>query len=254
MRKAKFIIFLFLFILVMPIFSIIALSFKNTGGEIFKWYSIILDDKDFINSFLLSFFVSICTAVLTLLISFIFSLSWFDKKQRIVVLFLILVLGLLPPDIMALGISRTSQLFGFYSSNLVFLIFGLTLYCLPFGILIFWSRFYFIEDSIITAAKDLGVKKFYIVTKIILPLSEISVITCMTLSFLLALNEYPRTYYLSGSRQLISEFINGKLSSGTNGSIYAGGSIVTGITVLLICILAILNYFISQRKKIIKIS
>lgn len=253
MKTAKILLILLLIVLVVPIFSILTLSFQNSGSETFKWYNEILKNKGFTGSFFLTVLVSTCTALLTLILSFAISLSWFNKKQMLIVLFLILVLGLLPPDIMALGISKIEQLLGFYSSNLLFLIIGLTMYCLPFGVLILWARFYFIEDSIITAARDLGLRKFYIVIKIILPLSSAAIVSCTMLSFLLAFNEYPRTYYLSGSYELLSEFLNGKLSSGTDESIYAGGSITIVITVVSIIFLFIYSAFVTRKRQLGKV-
>lgn len=248
MKTAKTILILLLGIMIIPIFSIIVLSFQNNNSESLKWYREIFHNENFTEAFLLSFLISVSTALLNTFLSFIISLSWFNKKQMFLVLTLILVTGLLPPDVIALSISKTAQLLGFYNSNLLFLIIGLTLYTLPFGVLMFWSRFYFIEDATIVAAKDIGVKKFYIITKIILPLSKATVISCMLLSFLLAFNEYPRTFYLSGPYVLVSEFLNGKLSSGANESIYAGGSITIIITVILIISLSLYNAFVSKKR------
>lgn len=250
MKRVNLILILLLGVMTIPIFSIIVLSFQNNNGESLKWYREILHNENFSAAFLLSIVISVCTALLTALLSFIISLSWFNKKQMFPVLVLLLVTGLLPPDMMALSISKTAQFLGFNSSNLFFLIIGLTLYTLPFAVLMFWSRFYFIEDATIVAAKDIGVKKFYIITKIILPLSKATVISCMLLSFLLAFNEYPRTFYLSGPYVLVSEFLNGKLSSGANESIYAGGSITIIITVAIIISLSLYNAFITRKRQL----
>lgn len=248
MKVSKTILILFLGILIIPIFSIIVLSFQNNNGEFFKWYESISVNEEFTNAFLLSTFVSVLTATVSVLFSFLISLSWFNKRQLFVVLMLILIVGLLPPDIFALGINKVSQLLGFYSSNFFFLIAGLTFYTLPFSVLLFWTRFYFIEQATLVAAKDIGLQRFYIITKIILPLSKATATTCFLLSFLLALNEYPRTYYLSGSNVLLSEFLNGKLNSGADESIYAGGSITIILTALLIIGYFVFN-LISQRRQ-----
>lgn len=248
MKFAKTILLLTLGVLIIPIFSIIALSFQNNGGEILKWYISIFNNEDFLDAFCLSIFVSFLTALLNTIISFILSLTWYNKKQMLVVLILILFTGLLPPDIFALSLSKVSQYLGMYNSNIFFLIIGLIFYTLPFGVLVFWARFYFIEDSTIVAAKDIGLKKFYIITKVILPLSKSTVISCFLLSFLLSFNEYPRTFYLSGADVLMSEFLNGKLNSGADESIYAGGSITIIITMLSIVIYSLV-YFVSSNKK-----
>lgn len=252
MKLAKTVLIITLGILIIPIFSIIVLSFQNNGGEFMKWYKSIFSNENFLDAFRLSIFISFLTAFLNTVISFVLSLAWFNKKQMFLVLILIIITGLLPPDIFALSISKVSQLLGLYNSNLFFLIIGLTFYTLPYGVLIFWSRFYFIEDTTIVVAKDIGLRKFYIITKVLLPLSKATVISCFLFSFLLSFNEYPRTFYLSGADVLMSEFLNGKLSSGADESIYAGGSITIIITMLSIVIYSLVYFVFSNKKQFTK--
>lgn len=247
MKITKTILILFLGILIIPIFSIIILSFQNNNGELFKWYQSISVNEEFTKAFLLSAFISIFSAILSVALSFLISLSWFNKRQLFIVLMLVLIIGLLPPDIFALGINKVSQLLGFYSSNLFFLIIGLAFYTLPFSVLLFWTRFYYIDQTTLVSARDIGLQRFYIITKIILPLSKTTATICFLLSILLAFNEYPRTYYLSGSNVLLSEFLNGKLNSGADESIYAGGSITIILTTILIVGYFVLNRITERR-------
>lgn len=246
MKLAKILLILTLGVLVIPIFSIFVLSFQNNGGDFLRWYKSIFNNEHFLSALQLSIIISFTTAVLNCGISFILSLTWFSKKQMFTMLTLILFAGLLPPDIFAISISKLSQLLRLNNSNLFFLVIGLVFYTLPFGVLLFWSRFYFIDKSIIIAAKDIGLRKFYIITNIILPLSRTNMISCFLLSFLLSFNEYPRTYYLSGADELVSEFLNGKLSSGADESIYAGGSITVVITTIAIIGYSMINW-VKQR-------
>ena len=51
----------------------------------------------------------------------------------------------------------------------------------------------------------------------------------------------------------VSEFFNGKLSSGANESIYACGSITIIITVSLIILLSIYNAFITRKRQFSKV-
>lgn len=252
MKLSKIMLLFTLGILTIPIFCIVALSFQNDGGEFLKWYKSIFNNENFLDAFVLSMVVSFLTALLSTFISFVLSLSWFNKNQMFIILILILFTGLLPPDIFALSISQVSQFLGLYNSNLFFLIIGLTFYTLPYGVLIFWSRFYFIEDSIIVAARDIGLRRFYIITSVILPLSKATVISCFLLSFLLAFNEYPRTFYLSGADVLMSEFLNGKLSSGADESIYAAGSITVIITLAIIMLYSLIYFIFSDKKHFAK--
>jgi ABC-type spermidine/putrescine transport system permease subunit II len=248
MRLGKYILILFLLIATIPILSIIVLSFHNTTGNPFSWYFTIWKNEAFISAFILSTGVSIIATCLGITISFILSLSWYNKNQLKIMIILILILGLLPPDILSLSISNTFKIIGFNTSNLFLLIFGQIFYIIPFGIIIYWVRFYFIDISIIKSAQDIGMRNLTIALKVLLPLSKQTSVTGIIFGFLLVFNEYPRTYYLSGSNTLLSEYLYGKLSSGTNESIFAGGSITILITVFLILIYAFL-YFVNSKKK-----
>ncbi len=247
MKISKTILILFITILIVPIFSIVVLSFQDNDNERFRWYIEILGNSSFLSSLGLSFLISSIVALLSTTISFLTALSWFNAKQRFLVFFVIIIFGLLPPDILALSISKIPRFLGLYDLNLLFLCFGLLLYCLPFGVLIFWTRFYFIDDIILKSAKDIGFFNSSIIFKIIAPLSSMALVSCFMFSFLLSFNEYPRTYYLSGFYMLVSEFLNGKLSSGADQSIYAGGSLIILLTSISTVLLGV-AYLISKRK------
>lgn len=249
MKPIKYILLGFIGILIIPIFSLFVLSFKATDGNTFKWYLEILKNESFISAFLSSFITSITVGSLTVLLSFFISLAYFEKKPRLIVVLAVLVMGLIPPDILSVSINKFAQIIGFNSANLFFLYFGLLLYCLPFGIIILWTRYYFIDKGLITTSEDLGLNNKSIVLKIILPLSKTAMISVFLFSFLLTFNEYPRTFYLSGSVEYLSEFLNGKLSSGTDNSIYAGGTISILITCLVIVAYGIMMKYKASNVK-----
>lgn len=227
-------LFLFLSLALVPIASIIYLSFSNLNGDAFRWYNEILGEQNFTNSLGLSVSVSLIVGGISAIFAFFISLTWFDDRQFLVGFMAILILGLMPPDVIALSISKLSQIVGMHRMNILFLTFALSLYCIPFCILLLWSRMYFFDKSLLTAARDLGMTRWNITIKVIFPIVLPAIAACFLLSFLLALNEYPRTYYLSGAHQFVSEYLNGKLSAGTDESIYAGGSITVVMTIILI--------------------
>ena len=225
-------ILVFLLVLIMtPIFSVFFYSFYNTEmNSVFHWYDKIIENGNFLNALWLSVKISFFTSLIATFLGFILSLSWFNTKQRYSITMLIVILGLVPPDIIALGISKLSQLLNLQGSNLFFTLFALVLYTLPFIILLLWSRYYFINEEIIKSARDLGMKNKYINLKIVLPMSFSALVSVTIFSFILSFNEYPRTYYLSGYHNFLSEYLYGKLNSGLDESIYAGSSITIIIT------------------------
>lgn len=252
MKQIHFILICTIGILIIPIFSLLFLSFQDTNGELFKWYISILSNPDFRASFSNSFAVSILTGLFTIIIGFILSLSYFNGKTRAITVFFILVMGLMPPDIISISINKLAQIIGFQRSNLFFLFFSLLLYCLPFSIIILWTRYYFIERNILIVSEDLGMNNRSIILKVLVPLSKTALISSFLFAFLLSFNEYPRTFYLSGSTVYLSEYLNGKLSSGADNSIYAGGAVSILITCLVIIgYAAILKYRNYLQKKTI---
>lgn len=242
----KTILIFVLVLVVIPVFSIFYYSFLNTGiSNVFHWYSEVFKNGSFLNALLLSVKISFIVSLITIIVGFLISLSWFNIRQRYSVILLIVILGLIPPDIIALGISKFSQLLQLQKANLFFTIIGLTLYTLPFIILLLWSRFYFIDEAIIKSARDIGMKNRNINLKIVLPMSISTLISSFIFSFILSLNEYPRTYYLSGYHNFLSEYLYGKLRSGADESIYAG----SGITILITCLLLLLTFFVTRFEK-----
>mgnify|MGYP001943562535 CR=1 FL=1 len=239
---ARIILLFVLVLIVIPIFSIFYYSFSNTEIDIFSWYREIVNQGDFLNALWLSVKTSIIVGIVTSILGFIISLAWFNKTQRYAVIFLIVVLGLIPPDIIALGISQFSQLLNIRGSNLFFTVIGLMLYSLPFTILLLWSRYYFIDDVIIKSAKDIGMKNLHINLKIIMGMSISTLFSSFIFNFILSLNEYPRTYYLSGYHNFLSEYLYSKLKSGADESIYAG----SGLTILVTFILLLLTFVVFK--------
>ena len=121
MKPVKYILLGFIGILIIPIFSLFVLSFKATDGNTFKWYLEILKNESFISAFLSSFITSIAVGCLTVLLSFFISLSYFEKKTRLIVILAVLVMGLIPPDIVSVSINKFAQIIGFNRANLFFL-------------------------------------------------------------------------------------------------------------------------------------
>lgn len=251
-KLSKILLFISAGVIVVPIFSIFFHSFMNTGVHPFSWYSEVLKNQDFLSALSLSVGVSILVAFVSTIVSFFLSLAWFNKKQHYYVVILVVILGLIPPDILALGISKLSQTLEWHNSNLLFTVFGLMLYCLPYLVLILWVRYYFIDNEIIQSAKDIGMNNLNINFKIIFLLSIPNIISAFIFCVILSLNEYPRTYYLSGHHTFLSEYLFGKLGSGANESIYAGSGLTILITFGLVLLTFILFKLLKSKKATIE--
>jgi len=236
----KVLLCLFLLLLITPVIVVVYLSFMDLSqtSTTISWYQLILNNHSFQDSFSTSILVGLIATIISVVISIIISLSYFNKQNRKFVIFFVFLLGLLPSDILALSITKISQFVGIYESTTFFLIYGLFLYVLPFNILFLWVRYFFIDNSILLSTNDLGMDSFNRYIKILFPLTKSTIFSCALLSFLLIFNEYSRTFYLSGSKEFLSEFLFGKLNSGADPSIYAASSI--SIFISIFCLLIFL--------------
>jgi ABC-type spermidine/putrescine transport system permease subunit II len=249
----RILLILLLGVLILPIFSIVGLSLSHSNTP-FEWYHSILANSNFREALALSLLLAFIVGITSTCFAFILGLSWFNKKQRFVIGVLVAIIGLLPPDVFALSLVKVFQVLKLYDSHFVLLLIGMSMYTLPFSILLFWSSFYFINNALLMSAEDIGLTKINTAVKIILPISKNAVISSFILSSLLAFNEYPRTFYLSGSRVFLSEFLNGKLSSGADKSIYAGGSLTILVTSAIVCLFALTNILRARRQRIANLS
>lgn len=248
MSITKIVLVFVLMVLTLPIFTIVFLSFKNTENEIFHWYYVILDNKTFLNSLSTTLITSVLISFLTTVLGTIISLSYFVDNLKKISFIFILILGLIPSDIIAINLSKFSQDLGIQGSNLFTLTICLIMYGIPYIVLFMWVRFYFMDDTLLKVGRDLGMSSKSLLFNIILPTSKITISTSGVFIFLLVFNEYSRVSYLSGAEIFLSEFIYGKLYSGTNYSVYAGSSLVIIFTAIPIIILLILSNLKRFRK------
>lgn len=246
-------IILLLFVLIAPLLSTLFLSFSNFSlfehSELsftLDWYRKALDNSRFTKAFANSISLSLIVAVFTTFFSFIISLTWWSYKKRIIILFVLLLLGILPPEVLSISFSTLINSCQLYSYAGFFHWLSLLLGILPYTILLIWGLLSLLDTNLIYAARDLGSKELNIVLFIILPLSLPAVVSSFFLSFLLSLNEYSKTFYLSGSNQYLSEYLNGKLTSGADASVYAAGGL--NVFLALAFLLAVISMFKARRR------
>ncbi|MCS7135854.1 MAG: ABC transporter permease subunit [Nitrososphaerota archaeon] len=263
-RLAKVYIALIILFIYLPVFFMMALSFKSgtkvsfpiegftldwyikppTGYE-YSAYISIMHDKNFFTALNNSLFVSIITALLTCLLVTTTALA---LRKRIVgrdMLFYLFILGFIVPGVaLGLGVTFMFRLFGVESSLLVVAT-VLTVYTVPFGLILMMSRF---DPELATyeyAASVLRASPINVFRRITLPLIIFEVISAAIMGFLLSWGEVIRTQFVMKGTGTLATYIKNELSiNPITPKWFAAGTI---IAIVAFIGLAIFAYIMSRR-------
>jgi spermidine/putrescine transport system permease protein len=108
-------------------------------------------------------------------------------------------------------------------------------FCIPFVIVILYSRLISFDKNIFEAAKDLGADDQLIFRKIILPLLWPAVLAGWLLSFTLSLDDVIISYFVAGpSFQILPLQIYSMVRTGVNPEINALCSVLFILTLMLV--------------------
>ena len=102
-------------------------------------------------------------------------------------------------------------------------------WCLPFCSALILTANGSIPSQMLDAAVELGSPSRSIAREIILPQTWPAVLSATLLGALFSLNDYIRASYLAGSAESLSQYVYGKVKSGSDASTFAVG----GVNVLL---------------------
>lgn len=195
-------IYLFLYI---PIFALIVYSFNNTHfsmvwhGFTTTWYTQVLHDTHLWIAVWHSFYLGIAASATALLIGTLGAVSFYRytfpwKKLLQGILFVILIF----PDIVfaiafLILFSIIGLPLGFWSLYIAH-----TTFCIPFIVVIIYSRIKGIDPNIFAAASDLGATESQIFLRITFPLLLPAIISAGLLSFALSFDDIVISYFVSG--------------------------------------------------------
>lgn len=191
--------------LYIPIFALIVYSFNNTHfsmvwhGFTTSWYTKVLHDTHLWIAVWHSFYLGIAASLTALLIGTLGAVSFYRytfpwKKLLQGVLFVILIF----PDIVfaiafLILFSIIGLPLGFWSLYIAH-----TTFCIPFIVVLIYSRIKGIDPNIFAAASDLGATELQIFLYIIFPLLLPAIISAGLLSFALSFDDIVISYFVSG--------------------------------------------------------
>jgi putative spermidine/putrescine transport system permease protein len=272
---------LFILFLYGPMISILVLSFQGPdGGLTFPmrgfstfWFESLFDGVgviDIWSAFGRSIRLGLVVMVLTVVLSLMAGLAFRKKFMMAGALFYATVSSLIVPSIViSLGVAlefrilddmikafgdsqqitwiiedfRTTM--GLFSSGL-----GAQLtWTLPFGLLIMFAVFNRFDPSYEEAARDLGAGPWKTFTEAVLPIIAPSLIGVALFGFTLSYDELARSSQAIGGLNTLPLELRGLTTTVTDPTIYALGTLTTGISFTVIG-LALLLYFILRRRTV----
>ena len=272
---------LFILFLYGPMISILVLSFQGPdGGLTFPmrgfstfWFESLFDGVgviDIWSAFGRSIRLGLVVMVLTVVLSLMAGLAFRKKFMMAGALFYATVSSLIVPSIViSLGVAlefrilddmikafgdsqqitwiiedfRTTM--GLFSSGL-----GAQLtWTLPFGLLIMFAVFNRFDPSYEEAARDLGAGPWKTFTEAVFPIIAPSLIGVALFGFTLSYDELARSSQAIGGLNTLPLELRGLTTTVTDPTIYALGTLTTGISFAVIG-LSLLLYFILRRRTV----
>ena len=272
---------LFILFLYGPMISILVLSFQGPdGGLTFPmrgfstfWFESLFDGVgviDIWSAFGRSIRLGLVVMVLTVVLSLMAGMAFRKKFMMAGALFYATVSSLIVPSIViSLGVAlefrivddmikafgdsqqitwiiedfRTTM--GLFSSGL-----GAQLtWTLPFGLLIMFAVFNRFDPSYEEAARDLGAGPWKTFTEAVFPIIAPSLIGVALFGFTLSYDELARSSQAIGGLNTLPLELRGLTTTVTDPTIYALGTLTTGISFAVIG-LALLLYFILRRRTV----
>ena len=270
---------LFILFLYGPMISILVLSFQGPeGGLTFPmrgfstfWFESLFDGVgviDIWSAFGRSIRLGLVVMVLTVIFSLMAGLAFRKKFMLSGALFYATISSLIVPSIViSLGVAlefrilddmikafgdsrqitwiiedfRTTM--GLFSSGL-----GAQLtWTLPFGLLIMFAVFNRFDPSYEEAARDLGAGPWQTFTEAVLPIIAPSLIGVALFGFTLSYDELARSSQAIGGLNTLPLELRGLTTTVTDPTIYALGTLTTGISFAVIG-MALMLYFVLRRR------
>ena len=194
------VIFLFLPLLVLVVFSFNSSKTMHWQGFSLVWYEqLFLGSRDLWAAFMNSLLIALSSAVVATLIGTLaaIGINWYKfrlKKYVQAVTFFPLVL----PEII-IGVSLLIFFAGIRMPlGLMTIFIAHTSFNLPFVLLTVLSRLEEFDDTIIEAAHDLGARERDTLFRVILPIARPGIISAFIMAVTLSLEDFVITFFVAG--------------------------------------------------------
>ncbi len=251
---------LFVVFLYGPTIGIVLLSFQGPDGGLtfplngfsFHWFAELFKEQrvgDFKTSFQRSFFLAVIVMLLTVTFSLAAGLAYRKRFFGETFVFYLTVASLIVPSILlTLGIGLMFDQLDleatWYSSGL-----GAHLtWTMPFGLLIMFAVFNRFDKCYEEVARDLGASPWQVLRFVVLPIIGPSLIGVGLFGFTLSFDEFARSLLAVGSKNTLPLEIFGMTTTVTTPTLYALGTVTTGVSFFIIGISLGAVFWVQKRR------
>lgn len=251
---SKLYICVIFFIMYLPLFYLMLYSF-NEGGDMtnftgFTWehYRTLFQDTRLMTFILNTFIVALTSALVATIIGTFGALAIYylrSKRRRQIVLNLNNVLMVTPDVMMGASFLLMFSLlipiqFGFGTVLLAHIAFNI-----PIVVLMVLPRLYEMNQSMITAAMDLGASQQQIITRVILPAIKTGIFAGYFMAFTYSLDDFAVTFFLTGNGfSTLAVEVYSRARTGISLEINA----LSTLMFLMALLLVVGYYFLSQNE------
>ncbi|QJC30595.1 spermidine/putrescine ABC transporter permease PotC [Enterobacteriaceae endosymbiont of Neohaemonia nigricornis] len=228
--------------LYIPIILLIINSFNSSifgvewHGFSLKWYTLLLNNSLLLQSTYHSIIIGILSATITTCIGLLTALFLYHLHNYIkYFISTLLFIVIMSPDIvMAISLLLLFMLLHFPLGFFSLLCAHIT-FCLPYVVIIMYSRLNNFDKLMLEAAKDLGANDIIIFNKIILPLILPAIISSWLLSFALSIDDITISSFVSSpSYETLPLRIYSMAKIGATPEINALATILITISIILV--------------------
>ncbi|MAZ78267.1 MAG: spermidine/putrescine ABC transporter permease PotC [Legionellaceae bacterium] len=236
----------------LPLIVLIVLSFNNAHlsfnwhGFTWQWYQALWQDTQLHLALWHSLSVSLLAASAATFIGSVgaIALYRYRVKGRQLIYGLVFILIILPDLVMGISLLLLFTIFklplGFVSLLLAHITF-----CLPFVVVLVYSRLSGFNEHLLEAAKDLGANDYITFHRIIVPLLKPAILAAWFLSFSLSIDDLVISFFVSGpTYQILPIYIYSQLRVGPTPEINALCTLIILVTFLLV---VVAQYFLRKR-------
>ena len=246
---------LFVFVFAPIIFSVI-FSFNSQrfptiplGSFSTDWYSAVLSDSEIWQAAINSIVVALCTSLLATVLGFCTAYSDYRYNFRFKGAYLALIL--LPPTIpliiMALAMLAWFSKIG-ASGQIWSIIVAHTVLTAPFAMAIIRLRLNQMDESLESAAWNLGASEWRTMREVVIPFCKPAIISAACLSAAVSFDEFAVAWFVSGLNKTIPVVILEIVTGNIDPRVNAIGTFVF-ITSMTLVILAQVFFITRQHKK-----
>lgn len=235
---AAYFVFLYLPILLLPLFS-----FNNAAAARFplagfttKWYASLWGNREMFSAAMNSLIVGVSVAVLStgLAICAARAITRYRFAGRRAATGLIMTPLFLPEIIVAVSLLMVVLKIGLELS-LMTVILGQTVFCLPYSMTVLTAGFDGFDRSLEEASLDLGETAFGTFRRVTLPVVAPAILSSLLVSFTISLDEFLLAFFLSGTEPTLPVYIWGQLRFAAKlPGVLALGSLMLAFSILLL--------------------